>query len=271
MLQQALDFMTDSNLIHDLLRDRPEAALETETQFKGWTINDILAHLHHFNELAVMTLQDEARFQAEFAALAQAWAMGATMREATDAALGDLRGRALLDTWYQGCQATTQAYQSADPKHRVKWAGPDMSVLSSITARLMETWAHGQAIFDIFGADRADGDRIRNVALLGVNTFGWTYKVRKWPVPAEMPHVELSAPSGELWVLNAADNGNVVRGRAVEFAQVVAQTRNIADTGLHVAGDVAQQWMQNAQCFAGPAHPPPAPGSRFKVQTTPAQ
>jgi len=39
-----------------------------------------------------------------------------------------------------------------------------MSVRSSITARLMETWAHGQAIYDALGVERRDEDRIRNVA-----------------------------------------------------------------------------------------------------------
>ena len=31
----------------------------------------------------------------------------------------------------------------------MKWFGPDMSVLSSISARLMETWAHDQAVYDL--------------------------------------------------------------------------------------------------------------------------
>ena len=34
----------------------------------------------------------------------------------------------------------TDRFAAADPKQRVQWFGPDMSVRSSITARLMETW-----------------------------------------------------------------------------------------------------------------------------------
>jgi len=34
---------------------------------------------------------------------------------------------------------------------RVKWIGVDMSARSCLTARLMETWAHGQEIYDILG------------------------------------------------------------------------------------------------------------------------
>jgi len=47
---------------------------------------------------------------------------------------------------------------------------------------------------------------------------------------------------------------------------VAAQTRNIADTGLRVVGETAQRWMAIAQCFAGPAEPPPPPGLR-RIQT----
>ena len=53
-----------------------------------------------------------------------------------------------------------------------------------------------------------------------------------------------------------------LRGMAHEFAQVVTQTRNIADTQLSCEGDTAELWMANAQCFAGAAATPPAPGER---------
>ena len=56
-------------------------------------------------------------------------------------------------------------------------------------------------------------------------------------------------------------SGSII-GSAVEFCQVVTQTRNIADTGLKLVGETARNWMQNAQCFAGPPETPPAPGSR---------
>ena len=76
----------------------------------------------------------------------------------------------------------------ADPKARLKWPGPDMSARSSITARLMETWAHGQEVYDHLGVVRQNADRIQNIVVLGVNTFGWTYATRKQTPPGPMPH-----------------------------------------------------------------------------------
>ncbi len=78
-------------------------------------------------------------------------------------------------------------------------------------------------------------------------------------------YVKLTAPTGEIWEWNEPDVENCVVGSATEFCQVVAQTRNIADTQLSVTGDTANRWMSIAQCFAGPPEDPPAPGSRHRI------
>lgn len=262
MLQQAYDFRDESDAIHALLSPLDEEALTTVTQFKEWTINDVLAHLHHFNHLAVLALTDEEAFLPQRDALLKAWAAGTTVREATDQALNNVSGRALLDLWHGYYLEMTEIFAAEDPKRRVKWFGPDMSVISSITARLMETWAHGQSLFDILGRERQDTDRIRNVAVIGVNTFGWTFLNRGEEVPAAPPHVRLTGPSGAVWEWNEPDADNRVEGKATEFCQVVTQTRNVADTDLQVTGEAATRWMAMAQCFAGRPEDPPAPGSR---------
>jgi uncharacterized protein (TIGR03084 family) len=74
--------------------------------------------------------------------------------------------------------------------------------------------------------------------------------------------VRLVAPSGEIWEWNDPSEEESVRGDAVDFCQVVTQTRNIADTPLEVTGSLATRWMSIAQCFAGGAVDPPKPGVR---------
>jgi uncharacterized protein (TIGR03084 family) len=135
----------------------------------------------------------------------------------------------------------------------------------------METWAHGQEVYDLLGVERVDTDRIRNIAVLGVNTFGWTFVNRKLAVPQPVPHVRLDAPSGDVWEWNAGVESDLVAGSASEFCQVVTQVRNLADTKLRVEGEVAKRWMSIAQCFAGPAEDPPPPGTRFTARTAPAR
>jgi uncharacterized protein (TIGR03084 family) len=112
---------------------------------------------------------------------------------------------------------------------------------------------------------RDESDRLRNIVVLGVNTYAWTFQVRGQPVPGPMPELRLMSPSGTVWQFGDPQQGSHIEGTAVEFCQVVTQTRHVADTALQVAGDVARAWMANAQCFAGAASTPPVPGSRYRV------
>jgi uncharacterized protein (TIGR03084 family) len=150
----------------------------------------------------------------------------------------------------------------SNPKRRLPWFGPDMGVRMFTTARYMETWAHSQEVYDLKGVRRKYNDRIKNVAAIGIRTFGWTFVNRKLEVPGPVPYVRLIAPSGETWEWNDPSEEEYVRGDAAEFCHVVTQGRNVADTSLEVVGDVANQWMAIAQCFAGGAADPPAPGER---------
>jgi uncharacterized protein (TIGR03084 family) len=176
--------------------------------------------------------------------------------------LDGLSGQALLQAWLERAEAVAAAFAKADQKLRLKWVGPDMSALSSITARLMETWAHAQAVYDVLGVAREDTDRIGNIVRLGVNTWGFTWKNRRQEPPGPMPQIRLTAPSGTIWEYGEASDSGLITGSATEFCQVVTQCRNIADTSLAVTGEVAHQWMAVAQCFAGPPQDPPPAGSR---------
>ncbi|WP_321489667.1 TIGR03084 family metal-binding protein [uncultured Hyphomonas sp.] len=258
-MEQAGDFLEESRALHALLETRPDGDFDKVTQFKGWTVNDVLRHLHFWNWMAELQLVDEARLDTEFAAVATEG-----MRTREFRAVDGAAGAALLRQWWQQVQKTADVFAGADAKARLKWVGPSMSARSSVTARLMETWAHGQEVYDVLGVERQDADRIRNIAVLGVNTYGWTYMVRKEEAPGPMPFVKLTAPSGAVWTFGDDDGTNKIEGSAAEFCQVVTQTRNIQDTGLKVSGPVAEDWMSKAQCFAGGRNDPPAPGTRYK-------
>jgi uncharacterized protein (TIGR03084 family) len=264
-MQAAEDFRQETRTLASAIDPLGAPDYQRPTLFKGWTVNDVLGHLHMFNVAAERTLHSTSAFQAFFEPILQALNKGHTLLQSQGPWLQGLSGRALLEAWADGAERLADAYAQADPKQRVKWAGPDMSARSSITARQMETWAHGQAVFDLLGLDRPESDRIRNIAHLGVSTFGWTFINRKEPVPENAPHVVLTGPSGAVWTWNEAQTDNRVQGSAVAFAQVVTQVRHVADTPLLVQGDAAQRWMAQAQCFAGQPVNPPAPGSRHKA------
>jgi uncharacterized protein (TIGR03084 family) len=264
MFEQPADFRDECDALHQLLAGLDDADFERCSRFKQWSINEVLIHLHHWNWAVEQALVDEPGFMRTVAEL-KAFRQTGTMRAFEKRWAGPLHGQALLAAWRQQYRQVADRFAGVDPRQRLKWSGPDMSARSSITARLMETWAHGQAVYDLLGVERTDTDRIRNIAVLGINTFGWTFTTHQQPLPALRPQVRLTAPSGTLWSWHEeAGEGDLIEGSATEFCQVVTQVRNIADTRLRVVGEAASRWMAIAQCFAGSAETPPAPGTRFR-------
>ncbi len=263
MFQQPIDFRDESEALYQLLKPLKDADFERPTQFKGWTINNVLGHLHMWNWAADLSLKSRDDFGKFLARAFEGFSKGRPISEFEGQWLGGVKNHPLLEQWRDFFLDMCGRFCEADPKGRVAWAGPDMSVRSSITARLMETWAHGQEVYDLLGVERVNTDRIKNIVTLGVNTFGWTFTNRGLDVPTEVPHIRLTAPSGAIWTWNEPSEENRVEGSAAEFCQVVTQVRNIADTKLHVLGDAANRWLSIAQCFAGPPVDPPAAGSRF--------
>ena len=65
-MQQAIDFQQESESLADALRNLNDVDFKQKTQFKGWTIEDILGHLHMFNVAADLTLEDGAKFKLFF-------------------------------------------------------------------------------------------------------------------------------------------------------------------------------------------------------------
>ena len=263
MIPQIADLRAEAAELAGLLATLRADDWRQPTLFKAWTVDDIVRHLHVGDLMALAAATDAAAFAALTADIRAKRETGLSRLEETRQRLGGLAGRALLDRWQATLERLCAALAPLPPQARLPWAGPDMGVRMFTTARQMEIWSHAQAIWDLIGRRRpAATARLRNIAEIGVRTFGWAYRNRGLDVPAAMPSVRLAAPSGESWTWETPGTGDSVEGPAVDFCQVVTQTRNVADTTLRVTGEGARHWMGIVQCFAGPPENPPAPGTR---------
>jgi uncharacterized protein (TIGR03084 family) len=164
--------------------------------------------------------------------------------------------------------AFVATFRGIDPKTRLPWYGPDMSALSSATARLMETWAHGQDVADALGRRREPTDRLRHIAHLGVQAAGFSFVLNGRPVPTTLVRVELVAPSGARWEWGPPDTADRVTGTALDFCLTVTQRRHVSDTALTVTGPVATEWISIAQTFAGAPGTGRAPGAVLEPRNT---
>lgn len=232
------------------------------SRFYGWTPWDEIAHLCFFDETGLLAATDADAFAANTRELMAQMAAGREASQIARERFGHLDGAGLLALWRARYAKLVHVLAARDPKDRLPWYGPTMSARSFATARLMETWAHGQDVYDVVAVRRTNSARLRHIAHLGVTTFGWTFVNRKLPVPEVAPCVELRAPDGSLWTWGEPSATDYVRGSAEDFCLVVTQRRNVRDTALEYAGAGATAWLPIAQCFAGPPADPPAPGVR---------
>jgi hypothetical protein len=92
-----------------------------------------------------------------------------------------------------------------------------MTPVSSVTARLMETWAHGQDILDALGTSPVATERLRHVADLGIRAMPYSYAINDLPLPTDPIMVELISPDGAVWIWGSADAVNRIEGNAMDF------------------------------------------------------
>ena len=78
-MQQAEDFRAESRALAAILEDLPEEAFHRPTQFKDWTIDHVLGHLHLFNVAAETSLKGEAAFAAFIGPIVQDMQSGKTI------------------------------------------------------------------------------------------------------------------------------------------------------------------------------------------------
>ena len=263
MQQETADLHAEQRELMGLARTLSDAQWAQRSHFYGWTPWDEIAHLCFFDQTGLLAATDEEGFARDTQALLAELATGREISAIARARYGHLDGPQLLAHWGPIAERLTAALAERDPRARLPWYGPAMSARSFATARLMETWAHGQDVWDTVGRRRPVGPRLRHIAHIGVTTFGWSFVNRKLPVPTVQPYVELAPPQGgPAWTWGDPASGEFVRGPAEDFCLLVTQRRNLADTALvHTAGS-ASDWLAIAQCFAGEPASAPPPGLR---------
>ncbi|MBP2370490.1 TIGR03084 family metal-binding protein [Pseudonocardia parietis] len=251
------DLAAESADLRGLLAPLSEPDWKRDTPAPGWTIADQVSHLAYYDDVAVRSAVDPDAFRAELERLD---AEGGVDPDATAARYRDLSGESLL-SWFDEARARlVTTFRALDPSLRVPWFGPAMSAASSLTARIMETWAHGQDVADALGVVREPTARLRHVAHIGVGARAFSYVARDRTPPGEPVRVELRAPDGGTWTWGPGDAPDRVTAPALDFCLAVTQRRHRDDVDLTVTGPVAARWMEIAQAFAGKPGPGRARG-----------
>ena len=253
------DLLAEYRELDQLCQNLTLPQWQTRSDFHGWTPWDEIAHLCYFDETGLQSAQAPEEFTRDVSLLTQRLTLGQEISAIARERYIFLDGPAWLQHWRSQYESLVSVLAALDPKARLAWYGPTMSARSFASARLMETWAHGQDIWDVVGRVRPPSSRLKHIAHLGVTTFRWTFSNRNLLVPDRLPRVELRAPDGTTWCWNEAASDQFVKGSAVDFCLLVTQRRHLLDTELMYGGEWVESWLSIAQCFAGqPADGPPA-------------
>jgi uncharacterized protein (TIGR03084 family) len=238
----------ESERLFERLRPLTSEQWDLPSPAAGWSIKDQVTHLGFFDDAAILALRYPLDFRIEADALI-AGGMDFPDRIAEQHRTFDSD---TVVNWFIDSRCELLDTLARDePKRRVPWFGPDMSVASCATARLMETWAHGRDVYDGLHVEHPASPGLRSIAHLGVSTFAFSHALHGIDVPEEPVFIELRSATGELWRWGPADAVNRVYGPAEDFALTVTQRRHWTETALVAEGPVATRWLDIAQAFAG--------------------
>jgi uncharacterized protein (TIGR03084 family) len=242
------DLAAEHAALDELVADLGEEQWDLPTPAPGWMVRDQISHLAYFDGTATTAAVDAEAFAHDTEQM-----MAAENPMADALALGrDVTGAELLEIWRQRRRRMLDVFAGLDPSTRLPWYGPPMSAMSFATARLMETWAHGQDVRDTLGVEPLATERLRHVAHIGVRARPFSYATNDREAPPGDVYVELVAPSGETWAWGDPASSDRVTGPALDFCLVVTQRRHPSDVDLDVRGPLAADWIGIAQAFAGP-------------------
>ncbi len=218
----------------------------TPTPSWGWDVRDTISHLADTDEMAIDTARGGPYAINNVAA-------GGRVRRPDVTYTGVLKGRArpgreVAAWWAATAVAEREVLLGLAPDARVPW-GLGMRTPSFVTARLMETWAHGLDVRAALGVPSVDTDRLAHVAWLATRALPYAYSVAGVDPPAAPIRVELTLASGATWTSGPEDATDRIAGPAGEYCRVFVHRLRFADSNLVIEGPAAHSAISVARAF----------------------
>jgi uncharacterized protein (TIGR03084 family) len=256
------DLNAERQWVDRIVSECPVEDWALPTPAPRWSIQDQVWHLAYFDAAAARAIREPEAFEEELARASQDID---AYRDEVEEQGRQLTAKQVLDQWHVHQREFNDTARGGDPKTRVPWYGVDMSLASAVTARIMETWAHGVDIADTLAAPLSVSERLRHVAFLAYRAVPFSFEINGLSPPRNPIRVELDMPAGGRHVLGPADAEDSITGSLLDFCLVAVQRRHWKDTSLVITGSTAQAWIEVAQAFAGPpgdGRPPSAESER---------
>lgn len=251
------DLLAEGSRLGALLADLTPGDWQRPTPAPGWTVAHQVAHMAATFRLAALSGSDPAAFRHVVSQLSDDFDDNVDKAMAGDLALPP---EELLPRWKQELTASAEALAAVPAGTSVPWLVRPLPAVVLVAAGVMELFAHGQDIADGIGVQRTYHDSIRHLVDFALLNWDFGYQVRGETPPDAAFRYELTAPSGEVWILGNQDSPHTVSGPAVDFCLLVTRRRHRDDLAVTASSAVADHWLDIAQAYRGPAGPGRRPG-----------
>jgi uncharacterized protein (TIGR03084 family) len=140
--------------LEELLRTLSETDWDRVTDYKDWTIADQVMHLHQVDMWGARAVTDPEGWDDFVKSVRAYQAGGKTHYDVARETWGNTPRSELLALWSAGWRDLIAKLEAVVGDDKLPWFGPPMKPDSFAGARQMETWAHGQRIWDVLGKTR---------------------------------------------------------------------------------------------------------------------
>lgn len=227
------DWRAELQVLDDLLATFGDDDWSRETLAEGWDTRDTVGHLADTNDLMFRSItgQGGGLMEAVTEVLEHAERPGPAANSPDTVDLftawqiervRKLDWPAVYEWWRASSARLADTIEGLDPAGRYTWGPNQVSPLSLISARMMETWAHSLDIHGAAGVEYQDGDRLRHIAFLGHRALPYAFQLEGLDAPGAI-RVEVTSPSGELWTFGPRDAPTRITGTAGDWARLVAR------------------------------------------------
>jgi enediyne biosynthesis protein E11 len=251
------DFTADAKEFEGLVAGLDEGGWRLPTPAPGWTVSHQVAHLAFIFRLAGTAASDPELFAAMAAKAAGNFE--AAVNAANEQYLGG-PAEVLLSRWRDERDTAIKALAAVPANQVVPWLVRPLPPAVLCCAGMMELFGHGQDIADALGVTRVHTDRLWHVAWFTTLTWDFGYQSRGLTPPEVQFRFELTAPSGATWEFGPADAEQRITGPAEDLCLLAIRRRHRADLALTAVGADADNWLDIAQAYRGPAGEGRQPG-----------
>ncbi len=240
------DLVAEQQSFDQYLQKIPPRDWKKPTAAKGWSIQNLVAHLAHLEDIATSAVDEGTDPNAE---VARAGSFEKLVKEGLKK--GDsMRPQDVIEWWRLSRAATMDALWLRESEDRVMWFGGELSAKLMATFRIMETWAHGLDVYDKHGVEVEPTPRLKHVSFLGWKLLPVAFA--RAGEEFEPIRVEVMGPNYSKWSFGP-EGAPKIKGPALEWCRYIVQRSPLKSCpGLVADGDVAEKALKLATAYITP-------------------